>query len=68
MFHESNLKKIIKQYLFEIYAGSQPEEGYRDGNIDDMMLDKEGWTTDPNDRQKVKQWYLDMGMALKGKK
>ncbi len=68
MFHESNLKKIIKQYLFEIYAGSQPEEGYRDGNIDDMMLDKEGWTTDPNDRQKVKRWYLDMGMALKGKK
>lgn len=68
MFRNNNFKELIRQYLFEVYAGSQPEEGYRDGHVDDMMLDKEGWITDPNDRKKVKQWYLDMGMTLKGKK
>lgn len=68
MIKENELKELIKQYLFEVYSGYYPEESYRDGHIDDMMLDKEGWVTDPNDRKKVKKWYLDMGMAKTGKK
>jgi len=64
MIKENELKELIRQYLFEAtYSGSYPEESYRNGHIDDMMLDKEGWITDPNDRKKVKKWYLDMGMA-----
>lgn len=62
---ERELRKIIKKHLFEANTGSYPEESYQDGHIDDMMLDKEGWTTDPNDRKKIKQWYLDMGLAHK---
>ncbi len=64
---ENELRRIIKKYLFEINAGSYPEDGYRDGHVDDMMLDEEGWITDPNDRKKVKKWYLDMGMAFNKK-
>lgn len=67
MPNENQLKNLIKKYLLEVYAGSYPEESYKDGHVDDMMLDKEGWITDPNDRKKVKQWYLDMGMAHKSR-
>ena len=28
-----------------------------------MLLDEEGWVTDPNDRQVIKKWYLTMGLA-----
>jgi hypothetical protein len=60
------LKEVIKEYILEIKnSGSYPEEKYGNGHINDMMLDEEGWITDPNDRQKVKKWYLDMGLSHK---
>lgn len=63
---ENSLRKLIKQYIFEMkYSGSYPEESYGNGHINDMMLDEEGWITDPNDRKEIKQWYLDMGLAHK---
>ncbi len=63
--NENQLKKLIKDYLVEIYSGSYPNESYHMGHIDDMMLDKEGWITDPNDRKKIKKWYLDMKLSHK---
>jgi len=63
--NENKLKKLLKEYLFEIYSGSYSDESYKDGHIDDMMLDKEGWITDPDDRKKIKKWYLDMKLSHK---
>jgi|LauGreDrversion4_2_1035121.scaffolds.fasta_scaffold4762658_1 hypothetical protein len=67
LISEKQLRNIIKRTLLEKKnkAGSYPEESYRDGNVNDMMLDLEGWITDPNDRQEIKQWYLDMKLAHK---
>ncbi len=63
---------LLKDFILEVlkhnkklYAGSYPEESYHNGHVDDMMLDKEGWITDPNDRKKIKKWYLDMGLSYK---
>jgi len=61
-------EKLLKKYITEVlknkkYAGSQPDENYGKGHVDDMLLDEEGWVTDPNDRQKIKKWYIAMGLA-----
>jgi len=61
-------EKLLKKYITEVlknkkYSGSYPDENYGKGHINDMLLDEEGWVTDPNDRQKIKKWYLAMGLA-----
>lgn len=60
--------KLLKQYITEVlkhkkYAGSYPDENYGKGHVNDMLLDEEGWVTDPNDRQEIKKWYINMGLA-----
>lgn len=61
-------QKLLKQYINEVlnnkkYAGSYSDENYGKGHVDDMLLDEEGWVTDPKDRQKIKKWYIAMGLA-----
>jgi hypothetical protein len=67
LISEQQLRNIIRQTLIEKKnkIKSYSKESYQDGNINDMMLDMEGWITDPNDRQEIKQWYLDMKLAHK---
>ena len=57
-------ENILRNFIMETlknkkYSGSYSDELYGNGNVNDMLLDKEGWITDPNDRKKIKQWYLD---------
>lgn len=54
-------ENILRKYIQELFLF----EKTNNGNVNDMLLDKEGWITDPNDRKKIKQWYLDMGLAYK---
>ncbi len=63
-------ENILRDFIMETlkskkYSGSYPHENYGNGNVNDMLLDEEGWITDPNDRKEIKQWYLDMGLAYK---
>ncbi len=70
MLTQRQKENILRNFIMETlkdrkYSGSYPDELYGNGNVKDMLLDEEGWITDPNDRKKIKKWYLDMGLAYK---
>lgn len=59
---EQLIKSYIRNILLEETKNNN-NKPYQQGDINDMLLDEEGWVTDPNDRQKIKKWYLAMGLA-----
>ena len=70
MLTQRQKENILRNFIMEAlkdrkYSGSYPDESYGNGNVKDMLLDEEGWITDPNDRKKIKKWYLDMGLSYK---
>jgi len=60
---EQTLRRLIRKKLIESITTNKKSKPYGKGNVNDMLLDREGWVTDPNDRKKIKKWYLDMGLA-----
>jgi len=58
---ETLIKNYIKNILLE--EKQNINKPYQQGDVNDMLLDEEGWTTDPDDRQEIKKWYIKMGLA-----
>ena len=58
-------EQLIKNYIRNILLEETKNHNkpYQQGDVNDMLLDEEGWVTDPNDRQLIKKWYIKMGLA-----
>ena len=50
-------EQLIRKYIQNILLGETTNlnKPYGKGDVKDMLLDEEGWVTDPNDRQKIKK-------------
>lgn len=68
-FSKSNNDKLLEQLIRNYIQNILLEETtnlnkpYGKGDVEDMLLDEEGWVTDPNDRQKIKKWYISIGLS-----
>lgn len=58
-------EQLIRNYIQNILLEETTNlnKPYGKGDVKDMLLDNEGWITDPNNRQTIKNWYLKMGLA-----
>lgn len=58
-------EQLIRNYIQNILLEEKRNvnKPYGRGNVEDMLLDNEGWITDPKDRQIIKNWYLKMGLV-----
>jgi len=58
-------EQLIRNYIQNILLEEKRNvnKPYGLGNVEDMLLDNEGWITDPKDRLIIKNWYLKMDLA-----
>jgi len=58
-------EQLVRSYIRNILLEEKNNinKPYASGDVADMLLDEEGWTTDPHDRQLIKKWYIKMGLS-----